>query len=906
MPDWNELIKANLPLPEMTGLREERIIGELSDHLEEHYRRLRAEGKSDSEAVGMVLERMGDWREFVDELLEEEYRHERPKVGVALERVEQTARRRGGFAAAAADTWQDVCHALRILRRNPGFSLTAVATLMLGIGGVIIIFSLINAVLIRPLPFPDSDRLVLMLESTPGGGAMTMSYVNYLDWREENRSFADIGCWNQTEFNLTGQGVPTVVSAVPVTASMFGILGIEPRLGRTFTEAEDRVGGDPVTVLTWGFWQNRLGGNEEVIGSTLTLDGIPNTVIGVMPPTFAFPPEAEAPDLFVPIGQAAPYLGGRTSHPGIFAIGRLSDGVTFEQARADMERVTNAMAAEYPDELEEHGAYLRDLKEFVARRADDPLLQLLAAVGLLLIIACSNVATLLLAQTTSRQSEIALRATLGAGRGRLIRLLLVRSVTLWLAGGILGIVLAAAAVRAAAPLWADLLPRAFSVAIDARAVVVALLLALVTGLLFGLAPALLTAFHDPASILRSGPGPAGGVRRRRLQKTLIVAEVGLAVALLAGTGQMIRSLNRLTGADLGLEPAGVLAGEISLPPMRYQEESTQLAFFSELRERIGALPGIEAAATCRTLPLSGHGWQNGYYIEGEPEPAPGEANWTEANAISADYFAVMSIVLLRGRVISEEDVTDARSVAVVDELFASLHWPDSDPIGRRFSFSFPPSEENLFEIVGVVRHVHARGPIDETRPEVYLPRPAAGTGGGYLVVKSDLLPRQVTDAIREQVQALDPDQPVREIVRLSELARATTRQSRFVTLLLVFFASAALLLTSIGIYGVVSYLTAERRYEIGVRIALGAHRGHVIATVIGQGLRTVLIGGGVGVALAILFGLLLRSQLFAIAAVSPLTVIGAAILMGAVATVAIWIPARRSARVDPSTVLKTM
>ncbi len=901
MRDWKRYVRERLPLPETKGASDESVIEELAGELEDLYLEALERGASEDEAEAYALEGMGDWDSLAAEIVRGGEVRTVSGGERWLERAEVRGRAWGGGWAWLADLELDTRFSLRALRKSPGFTLVALVTLALGIGSVTAIFSLVNGVLLKPLPYTDSGELVYMWEKLASFENAMVAYPNFLDWRERNRVFEDLAAFNDGSVNLTGMGDPVELDVVRVSASMFPILRAQPLLGRTFVPEEDRLAGERVVVLAYGFWQDRFGGDPGVLGRALTLDGNPYTVIGVMRPDFEFPARRERTDVFVAIERFAEnwWIDNREAHPGIAVIGRLAPGVTLESARSDMERVALELEAEYPDTNEGSRVHVASLHELMTRNLRQPMMLLLLAVGLLLIIACTNVANLVLARVAGRQREIAIRTGLGANGPRIVRLLLTESLTLWVLGGFIGIVIAPGVIRALLALRGDRLAPVFQVGIDPRVVAVALAVALLTGLLFGLAPALRSLRLDLVEHLKEGARSSGGVGRNRLRSALVVAEVSLAVALLVAAGLTVRSFAEMMRASPGFDPENVLSVEINLPAARYPEESQRAAFHLELLKRVRAIPGVRSGATSIVLPVAPGGWQQPFHVEGEPPEEGGANTFAEVSSVSADYFSTMGIPLLSGRDFRRRDAVDAPPVVIVDEMLAERYWPNDDPIGKRLKSGDYSSESPWREVVGVVGHVKVNGVVEEALPHYYMPHWQGDYLTYYLTAKSAGDPIGLIEPVRQAVLAIDPAQPIAEVNTMTAYVRATTADGRFMAALLGTFAAVALLLAAVGIYGVMAQATAERGHEIGVRVAVGATAAEVLGMVVRQGMVRVVLGVLLGLALAVAIGRLLAGSLFGVSALDPATFVAAPLFLSAVALVATLVAARRAARVDP-------
>ncbi len=905
MPDWVRYVRENLPLEELKDQRGERIVREVAAQLEDFYLEALGRGMGEAEAEVWALGQIPDWSELAAGLSEVQGRHREPSFERWVERAETRARERGRRLAGLADLSQDVRFALRSLRRNPLFSGIAIAVLALGLGGAITIYTLVDGVLLKPLPFRQPDRLLVLWEKLASFDNASVAYPNFADWRAQNQVFEDLAAWRTTSGNLIGEGDPIVVRAGQVSASMFPILGVEPVLGRNFRPAEDEVDADPVVILTWRFWQDRFAGATDVVGRSMNVDGLPFTIVGVLPRTFTFPYNIDA-DAFAPIGLfAANWLQNRGNHPGISVIGRLRTGVTLEQARAEMERVALTLEAEHPDTNVGSRVNLAALHERISRDQRGPLLLMFLAVALLLLIAGANVANLMLARVTARHRELAVRATLGAGGGRLVRLLLVESLTLWLIGGAAGLLIALGGTRLLTNLMGNTLPQVLLVQVDLRVILAALVIALVTGLFFGLVPALRSARRDLLNQLKEGGRTTAGRSRRRIRMALVVAEVALAVALLVGAGLTVRSFHRMTCGEVGLDTENVLTLQVDLAEARYREPERRQAFFDGLLARVRAIPGVVSAATCYVVPLGPDNWQNGYHVEGEPPEEGNVLAYAETNAVSPDYFRTLEIPLVRGRDFTDRDGrAGTPPVVIVDEQLAQRYWPDEDPIGKRLKFGDFSSTNPWMEVVGVARHVALYGVLESSDWQLYLPHPQDNDYGYFLTVKTQGEPERYTESVRAAVLDLDGDQPIHRVRTMTDYLRASTERSGLLARLLALFAVAGLLLASAGLYGVMSYVTLERSHEIGIRIALGARRGQVLGMILRQGLGQVGVGVGVGLVLAAVFARILESGLYGIAPLDPVTFLLAPGFLVLVAGLAILVPAHRATRIDPVRVLQ--
>jgi putative ABC transport system permease protein len=801
---------------------------------------------------------------------------------------------------------QDLRYALRALRQNPAFTAIAVLTLALGIGGVTAIFSVVNAVLLSRPPFADPDRLLVLTETNPQAGTMSVAWPNFEDWRRQSRSFAGLAAYQQDGFNVTLGDGPVRLAGARVSANLFPLLGIRPALGRTFTEEEDRPGAERAVLLTYGAWRGRFGGDPAILGRSLKLDGLPYTVVGVLPPDFRFLPPAE--DLFVPAGLSAddPAWTRRGNHNGHLVVGRLRPGVSAAVAAAEMSAIARGLEARYPVSNSGVRVHLEALEKTRVGDVRSPLAVLLAAVLLVLAIACANVANLLLAAGAARRRELAIRSAIGADRRRIVRQLLTESVVLSVGGGALGVALAIWGVGPLAALAPADISGLGHVRVDGAVLAFALGVSVLTGLVFGLAPALQTSDPDLQSALKlEGRSATPGRSRQRLRAGLLVAEVALALMLLAGAGLMVRTMLRLRAVDPGFDPSGVLALTVVLPETRYATPEGRKQFFDGALERMRALPGVRSAEAAFCPPLGGGCWGSVYLIEGRPTPAQADIPSAAFNIVTPGYFEAMGIPLREGRAFDEADRTYDPPVIVVNEAMARLYWPQESALGKRIKQGFPEDDAPYREIVGVVADVPQEGLDVAAHPEVYEPYAQHRISAMTLMVSASGEPERLARTAAAQIGAIDPDQPVQDVQPLSRYVADSVARRRFYAELLGGFAGLALFLAAIGVAGVVSYGVAQRRGEIGIRLALGAERRDVLVLILGQGMRLVLTGEAVGLLGALGLTRVLANLLFGVGATDAATFAGVSALLAAVALVACWLPARRAVHADPLAALRS-
>ncbi len=806
------------------------------------------------------------------------------------------------------DLRQDLRHTLRQLRKDPGFTAVALLTLALGIGANSAIFSVVNGVLLRPLPYPEPDRLVILWEDyTARGGPEREwhSYPNFADWRAESRSFEEMAVWQGGQPILTGSGgEPERVPGAQVTHGFFPTLGVQPALGRAFLEEEDAPGGPPVVLLSHGLWERRFGGDPAVVGRTVVVNGVEQTVIGVLPRGFRYQPLGDV-DLWQPLGlDAASSCGRACVH--LRSVARLRPGVTPEAAEAELRTIAARLEAEYPQSNTGVSASVFPMRDEIVGDVRPAMLVLLGAVGFVLLIACANIASLVLARGERRRAEVAVRTALGAERGRLVRQLLTESLVLALIGGALAVGLAAAAVAAFPAFAPPDIPRLEEVGIDLAVLGFTLAVTVVAGLLFGLAPALIASRPDVASYLKEGGrSETGRAGSGRVRSGLVVGQVALSLVLLVGAGLLLRSFVELRRADLGFEPEGVLTANLFLPPSRYEAPEAVEAFYRELFDRLEGLPGVRRAAGISGLPLSGGGTDIDFYIEGRRLPSAGEEEAIWYRIATPDYFATVGLRLLSGRPFDEDDRVDGPSVLLVNRSAAERYWPGEDPVGARLTFGDPSAEDATWrEVVGVVDDVRHFGVAAGEQAAVYLPWTQIRSRGLNLVLRTSGEPERIAGAVRSELAAMDDALALTTLRPMTELVDASLAEARFFAALLALFAGVALVLAAVGIYGVLSYLVARRTHEVGIRMALGARREDVLRLMLGRGMLLAALGLGLGLLVAVWGTRVLSGLLFRVRPSDPLTFVAVAILLAAVAFVACWVPARRATRVDPLIALR--
>ncbi len=797
--------------------------------------------------------------------------------------------------------WQDLRYGARMLFKKPGFTLIAVLTLALGIGANTAIFSVVNAVLLRALPYPQPERLLVLSEKMSNGQRLGIAYPNFLDWRERAQSFTEMAGFRGAVFNLTGVDRPVRLQGRQVSWNFFQMLGVQPQLGRMFVADDDKQGATRTTLLSHALWREKFGGDPAITGKAISLDGNSYTVIGVLPPSFEF---FRKDDLFVPLGVSlSPSDAGRGNHSGLNALARLKDGVSQPQASVEMDTLAAQLERAYSDTNSGQGALTYSLLDRYTSELRRMLWVLLGAVGFVLLIACVNVANLLLVRAAERQKEIAIRLALGAGRWRIVRQLLSESVLLSLLSGLTGLLLGVWMMAGLLKLAPEGVPRLSQAKLDTTVLLFTLGVSLLTGLLFGLLPAWQAARHDLHTTLKEGGRSIAGSGRERVRKALLVAEVGLSLVLLIGAGLMLRTVYRLTHVDPGFATENLLTMQLNLPRTAYDEPRLQ-GFYNECLTRLEALPGVRAAALTLSLPIDGSNWNSVFIAADKPVPPRAQLPSSAFTPVSANYFKAMGIRLLKGRVFTEADTTGKPTVAVINETLAARLWPGEDPLGKRLKQGWPEDKSPWREVIGVVADVKLNG-IDQVTPlQTYLPLLQESSRFLGLVVRTTGNPLNSATTVEQTIHTIDKDLPVFGVYSMDQLLGNAIAQQRLTLVLLTGFAMLALLLAGVGIYGVISYSVSQRTHEIGIRIALGAQRWDVLRLVLNQGLLLTLLGVGLGLAGSLALTRLMTRLLFGVQPTDPPTFIALSVLLTVVALLACYIPARRAAKVDPLVALR--
>jgi len=889
VPEWKPDIRRRLASLRLGAIREEAIVEELAGHLEDRYREILARGASAEEAHVSVLKELSDGQLLVREL-------RRLGWQLGTEPLALGAGRKNMLG----NLWQDLRFGVRLIRKNPAFSAVVILTLAVGIGANTAIFSVVNAVMLRSLPFKDADRLVRLDESNPERGwpQFSASHPNFLDWRDRNQTFTAMAALTGASINLGTAGEIEVVNARAVTSDFLTVLGTTPLIGRNFLPEEDKPGGNArVAILTYGSWQKRFGGESDVVGRALTINDNPFTIIGVLPETFDWGTNNE---LLVPL---APDPKRNRGDHRLLVIGKLKEGVSQEQALADMNTIAAQLAEQYPDSnkgwvVASQGFYDWFVPEPIRRS----LLLFLGAVGVVLLIACSNVANLMLARASARQKEMSIRIALGAGRARIGSQLLVEALSLSIVSGIAGLGIALLITKALKSMNPANLPRLDEISIDRRVLLFSLLISLLTGVLFGLAPAIHAARTNLADMLKEGGRSiAGGKMPQRIRSVLVIAEVALSVALLVSAGLLLRSFWRVQNIDPGFKPDRLLTARINLPRNRYQDGPPAWGFYKRLLEETSALPGVQSVGITSGVPMGGGNTAGEVRIEGQSTAPDGTKPSADWRIVSPGYFRTMGIPI-RGREFDDRDGPDSLA-AIISEEMARRFWPNEDPIDK--SVGLVSMGDKPFRIIGVAGNVKTVGLESDANPVAYVPTAYASLWNPMnVVIRTAGEPTNQVAALRSTLRNVDPNVPLYDVRTVDGLVSDSLGSRRFTMFLLLAFAAAALLLACVGLFGVMAYLVSQRTHEIGIRLALGARPGDVFRLVIGRGMAMAAAGSTLGLGGAWMFGRVLESLLFQVATTDLVTLVSAPVMLLAVALLACYVPARRAMRVDPMVALR--
>jgi putative ABC transport system permease protein len=816
-----------------------------------------------------------------------------------------------------ANLLQDLRYGIRSLIKSPGFTILAVVVLALGIGANTAIFTVVNAILLRPLPYRDSERIVMLWETNPrfqiGVDTLPVTHGNFMDWREQNSVLENVSALGVGHWNLTGAGEPERVSGATVSPAFFSLMGAEPKPGRAFFEDEEKPGAEKVVVISHSLWQRRFAGDPAVVGSPMTLDGESYTVVGVAPEGFQFPRANELPffvgdatetDLWRPMTLGEDFVNKKRANHQLCVMAKLKPGVSREQAQSEMTALSERLAQSYPDTNQGIGAKVVPLNEQVVGNVKPALWVLMGAVALVLMIACANVANLLLARSLTRRKEIAIRTALGASRSRVVRQLLTEALLLSCTSAVVGTVLSLWGVKAMLSLSNAKLPRAYEVGIDLSVLGFTVALALLTSILFGLTPALQASKINLSESLKEGSRGLSGGRSNRVRGVLLISEVALSLVLLIGAGLMIKSLAGLLKIDPGFKPDNTLTMRIALLGSKYPTAIQQIAFFQDVSRRVEHLPGVQSVGMISSAPLSGGVYAGGFSIEARVPSSESDEMVADRRMISPDYFDAMGIRFAKGNGFTDRDDRTAPGVVVVSESWARRFLPDEDPIGKRLKLGGRDSTRPWLSIVGIAGDVRDAAIDSEARPCLYMPYPQFPTSAMDLVVRAGSDPKTLVSAIRDEVWSVDKDQPVTDVKTMDQYVADSVSPRRFNAVLLAAFAGLALVLASVGIYGVTAYSVSQRTREIGIRIALGAQPSDVIKLMVGSGMALVLAGVAIGLIGALWLTRVMTSLLYGVNATDPITFACVSCLFVAVTLVASYLPARRATRVDPMAALR--
>ena len=847
---------------------------------------------------------------YVDLLAEEKMRE-----GMRPDEARRTARiELGGVEQVKEDVrevragawldivFQDIRYGARMLRKNPGFTAVAILTLALGIGANTAIFSVVSAVLLRPLPYANPQQLIVLRETTQSVGPHSPSYPDFLDWRKQSRTFSQMAAINNREFNLSGVAQPENISGYAVSANCLSMLGVRPFLGRDFLPSEDAPGSAPVVLLSYALWQSHLGADPSPVGKNITLDGRSFTIIGVLPPNIRL---LEKTDILAPIGVWAGDMTDRGDRGDMDAVGRLVSGASISQAQAEMDTIAANLRKEYPSTNSGVGISMASLRDELVGDSRPPILVLFGAVVFVLLIACVNVANLFLVRGAARAREIAVRQACGASRQRLVRQMLTESFLLAFLGGGLGILVGALGIEGLRQLISAEMLQGAIIGMDRSVLLFSGAMVVFVAIAFGLVPAWQASQpHVQETLKDGGRSSTASAAQHRLRGLLVMAETALALVLLVGAGLMMKSMYRLLQVDPGFRPERVLTMEINLRTAQYSKPEASRNFWRQVLDKVRDLPGVDAAALGTVLPLSGDHNRADITIEALPTPDPGKFPHPDFHMVSPSYIDALSIPLLRGRNFTDADTDTAPQVALINATMARRFWPNEDATGKRFHWGHPGSKEPWIEIIGVVGDTKLYGLANPSRLELYMPLQQSRSSDMFLVLRSAIDPASLTPAVRDAVASIDKDQPVFSVNTMKQLVDASVATRHITLVLLGLFSGLALLLAAIGIYGVISYSVQQRTHEIGIRMALGAQRRDVLRLVVGQGVKLAALGIAIGIAAA--FGLtrLMASLLFGVGAYDPVAFVTAAIILLLVAIAACYIPARRAIAVDPMVALR--
>lgn len=897
MRDWGAFVRARLTLPALSPEREARIVRELAAQVEDFYRDALARGLSEEDADAFAIAQVSDWSKLSRDVERADRIHVQPRIERLANALDATPGRSAGVSQMVAHVLRDLRYGVRQLIKAPGFSLIAILTLALGIGASSAIFSVINGVLLRPLPYPEPDRLVRVHEMVPEYGRFSVAPATFLDWRDQNTVFDHIAAYSSTSGTFAWTDGPERVQGAAVSWDLFEVLRVQPALGTGFTADQDRPGASDVIVLSHALWQRRFSGDPNVVGRSVTVNGQSLAILGVMPADFYHPSRTAEFWRPIAINPADASRGGHF----LGVVARVKAGTSVEQAGTEMKLITERLAVQYPENSANESSEVVPLLEQVVGTIRPALMTLFVAVGVVVLIACANVANLLLVRASVREKEVAIRAAMGAGRSRLLAQMLAESLILALVGGALGLGLAYLAIPAIQSLSAGSIPRVADVSIDGTVLLFALGASIVTGIIFGVVPAFQMSRTGAGAVLKEGGRSSVGTGGRWMRSVLLVTEVALSLMLLVGAALLLKSFGKLTNVDPGFSAEGVLAFQVSLPATAYPEDSNRLAFFDTLLERLSAAPAVQDVGAVQTLPMRG-GYVLTFEVAGRPAPAPGSEPSANHRVVTPEYFSTLKIPVRRGRTFSAQDSPTSPMVAVVDEAFVRRHFADQDPIGQRIDIG--NGTDGAYEIVGVVGTVNYSGLDAEAAPTMYVPLTQDPFNTLWVVARTAGDPNALTGTVRQILGDIDRTLPAYSITPLSTVLDDSIAQRRFSMMLIVLFGGVALFLSAVGLYGVVAYTVSLRTKEIGLRMAIGAQPGDVLRLIVGGGMKLAAVGVVVGIAGAIAASTLVESMLFEVEPSDPVSYGATALLLLAIAAVACYIPARRAMRVDPMVTLQ--
>jgi putative ABC transport system permease protein len=898
MRDWQAFVRARLQVPDLEPAREARIVREIASQLEDFYRDAIARGASEGEADAHATGQVTDWMRMARDVRRADWPHARSRVDRFVDAIEArpAASRRGWLVMA--HIVRDVRYAIRQLVRAPAFTTVALVTLALGIGATTAVFSVVDGVLLRPLPYPEPDGLVRVYEVLPQLGLFSVAPANFFDWRAQNAVFDRLGAYTSASATLDGPDGPERIQGLQVSWDLFPTLRTAPAIGTVFTKDEDQPGGNRVVMLSHGLWMRRFGGNPEIIGTSVMLSGAPTTIIGVMSADFYFP--TRAAEFWQPLA-IDPVNATRGGH-FLGVVARMKPGVTVDQAQVHMRTLAERLARQYPADSAGESARVMALQEQVVGAIRPALLMLFAAVGVVVLIVCANVANLLLVRASVREKEMAIRAALGASHHRLIVQVLAESLVLALVGGGLGVLLGYLTIAPIKALSAGSVPRVTEVGLDGRVLAFAAAASILTGLLFGLAPAWQATRTGVSAVLKQGGRSSSTSGGRWVRSGLLVAEVALSIVLLTGATLLLRSFAKVTNVDPGFNPDRVLAFQVSLPAVAYTKDPQRLAFFDALVAGLESQAGIESAGLVQTLPLRGD-YILSFSLPSRPPYPAGQAPSANYRSVSAHYFEALSIPIVRGRAFAPQDSASSQPVAIVDASFARVYFPGDNPVGQRLQIDNGAGK--VATIVGVVGDVRYTGLDVTAGPTMYAPFAQDVFSSTWVLAQAKGAPAAESGTARDVLHHLDASLPAYSMNPLTAIVSDSVAQRRFSMLLLGAFAVVALFLAAVGLYGVVAYSVSLRTREIGLRMAIGAGPGDVLGMVVGGGMKLALAGIVLGSSAAVLLARLVRTMLFDVSPSDPASYGLTAMALLVVAAVACYMPARRAMRVDPVVALQT-